>query len=153
MSCIFYILILYLDKDLNQSSEEVRMSGSEASHFCERKEIWKLVDSNFVEFKESSNTDRIWNSVARLNNISKNWVEISVYDSWDANDWEESKPQCFNSSNIKYLLTDQKNSFKDFQYETKLDWKLNKIISDFKSKIDDPFDTVNSTGIDESNIG
>ena len=79
MCCIFYILIWYLDQNLNQPSEEVRMSGSEASHFCERKEIWKLVDSNFVEFKESSNTDRVWNLVARLNKIGRNWVEKSVY--------------------------------------------------------------------------
>ena len=48
------------------------MSGTEASYFYERKEILQLVDSNFAEIKESSNTDKIWNSVERLNKIGRN---------------------------------------------------------------------------------
>ena len=128
------------------------MLDSEISSDSEMKENRKTVDGSFIKLKEINQNNYPLNSTANLNRISRNCVEITHLESWNLYDWEESKPQCLNSSRIMINNSDKWESLRYFQNESKQDWKLEKILNDFKSKIDDTFETFYSTDFDVQDI-
>ena len=148
---LLYKLTISIDRILCETSDEVRAFDSEISSNYEKEVVHPTIESSFTKLKIIDQNDSVLNSIINDSRISRNCVEITTLDSWNFYDWEESKPQCLNSSKNMHNLSVKRDSLKYFQNDAKQDWKLKKIMDDFKSKKNDTFDTLNISKFDELN--
>ena len=95
------------------------MIYSETAWHQDRKSIQPLSDFPLMELTDIINTKKLSKSVARSNRISRNEVEVNVFDSWEAYDWEEEKVQNLKFSGSRHLITDQRIFSTDFQWKSK----------------------------------
>ena len=124
---LLYKLIIVIDKILSEASDEVRVFDCEISSNYEKEEVHSIIESSFTKLKIINQNDSVLNSVTKDSRISRNCVEITALDSWNFYDWEESKPQCLNSSRNMNNLPIKRDYLKYFQNEAKQDWKLRKL--------------------------
>ena len=113
--------------------------------------VQSSIDDSFINFEEISQDNIPMNSEAEYIEIRRNCDELTTLESWNAHGWEENVPQLLYSNKQMSPLPNHRYSLKYCQYEVKEDLNLEKIIDDFKAKINDTFDSYDSCLFDEFN--